>query len=66
LEPSPRGTEQAILVARSDASKLVILLAPDFPAMSLDHYSSTPQASGVTRPRPVTTTRRIEGAIAKA
>jgi hypothetical protein len=57
--PSPRGTWQAIFVARSDVSKDVILFAPDLDAISLDHDSSTPQASGVTSPNPVTTTRRV-------
>src|SRR5580698_2099392 len=36
-----------------------MVLAPDLPARSAAQLSSTPQASGVTRPRPVTTTRRI-------
>src|SRR6266436_6826136 len=58
-EPSPRGTWQAILVARSSTLNLVMGLAPDCPARRRDQVSSTPQASGVTRPRPVTTTLRI-------
>src|SRR6266702_5117401 len=58
-EPSPRGTWQAILVARSSTLNLVMALAPDCPASSRDQVSSTPQASGVTRPRPVTTTLRM-------
>jgi hypothetical protein len=37
----------------------VIGPAPDRPAISRDQVSSTPQASGVTIPNPVTTTRRI-------
>src|SRR5215472_3012587 len=57
--PSPRGTWQAILVGRSSVLNLVIRLAPDRPAISRDQVSSTPQASGVTRPRPVTTTLRM-------
>src|ERR1700730_1718535 len=58
-EPSPRGTWQAILVGRSSTRNLVMALAPDCPASRRDQVSSTPQASGVTRPRPVTTTLRI-------
>src|SRR5471032_3377527 len=58
-EPSPRGTWQAILVGRSSTLNLVMALAPDCPASRRDQVSSTPQASGVTRPRPVTTTLRI-------
>src|SRR5580704_6279358 len=57
--PSPRGTWQAILVARSSVLNLVIRLAPDLPANKAAQLSSTPQASGVTRPRPVITTRRM-------
>jgi hypothetical protein len=41
------------------ASKRVIGPAPDCPASKRLQVSSTPQASGVTMPRPVTTTRRI-------
>src|SRR6516225_9426162 len=57
--PSPYGTWQAILVARSSVRNLVMGLAPDLPASSADQLSSTPHASGVTSPRPVTTTRRM-------
>src|SRR6185436_3299666 len=59
LEPSPHGTWQAILVGRSSTLNFVIGLAPDWPANRRDQVSSTPQASGVTRPRPVTTTLRM-------
>src|SRR3954468_11256288 len=59
FEPSPRGTWQAILVARSSVRKRVMALAPDFPASSAAQLSSTPQASGVTSPTPVTTTLRM-------
>src|SRR5258706_6295664 len=59
LVPSPRGTWQAILVGRSSTLNRVMGLAPDCPASRRDQVSSTPQASGVTRPRPVTTTLRI-------
>src|SRR5690242_3899212 len=64
--PSPRGTWQAIRVARSSVRNLVMALAPDFPARSAAQLSSTPQASGVTRPRPVTTTRRMQAGQALA
>src|SRR6185437_1000229 len=57
--PSPLRTWQAILVARSSVRNLVMALAPDCPARRRAQVSSTPQASGVTRPRPVTTTLRI-------
>src|SRR5690349_2469707 len=59
LVPSPRGTWQAILVGRSSTLNRVMGLAPECPANRRDQVSSTPQASGVTRPRPVTTTLRI-------
>src|SRR6202012_820520 len=57
--PSPRGTWHAILVGRSSTLNLVMAPAPDLPAKRPAQLSSTPQASGVTRPNPVTTTRRI-------
>src|SRR6185437_6889325 len=59
--PSPRGTWHAILVGRSSTLNLVMALAPDLPANRAAQLSSTPHASGVTRPSPVTTTRRMEG-----
>src|SRR5262245_2531448 len=59
FEPSPRGTWQAILAGRSDTSKESIRLAPLSPLTSRCHVGSTPQASGVTMPSPVTTTRLI-------
>src|SRR5690606_9481663 len=55
----PSGTSQAMVQARWLASKLEIVPAPDSPATNRDQVSSTPQASGVTRPIPVITTRRI-------
>src|ERR1700744_216302 len=58
--PSPRGTWHAILVGRSSTLNLVMGPAPDLPARRPAQLSSTPQASGVTRPSPVTTTRRME------
>jgi hypothetical protein len=47
------------VVITFDVSNRVIAPAPDWPAISRDQVSSTPQASGVTIPRPVTTTLRI-------
>ncbi len=58
-DPSPEGTSQAMLHGRWLASKLAIRPAPDCPATSRAQVSSTPQASGVTSPSPVITTRRI-------
>src|SRR6478609_5335977 len=57
--PSPRGMLQAIRAGRSLASKLVMGPAPLAPASRRAQLGSTPQASGVTMPSPVTTTRRI-------
>ena len=58
--PSPSaGTWPAILAGRSSTSKRSIGRMPDWPAISRRHMTSTPQPSGVTRPRPVTTTRRF-------
>ena len=57
--PSPRGISQAYFVTTSDASKRVIGPAPDLPASRRSHVASTPDASGVTIPSPVTTTLRI-------
>src|ERR1700744_1627393 len=56
--PSPRGTWHAIFVGRSSTLNLVMGPAPDLPAKRLAPLSSTPHASGVTRPSPVITTRR--------
>jgi hypothetical protein len=49
---------QAILAEISETSKVSILLAADTPARMPDQLASTPHPSGVTIPRPVTTTRR--------
>src|SRR5215470_1636828 len=49
--------EQAILQDRSETSKVSTLRAPLWPARSRCQLGSTPQASGVTIPIPVTTTR---------
>ncbi len=55
------GVEGAIaaVAARNIASDLRREVFADFPASRRDHVSSAPQASGVTRPIPVTTTLRI-------
>src|SRR5579859_1610275 len=58
-EPSPRGTIQAILLGRSDTSKVSIFRAPLAPLRIRCQLGSTPQPSGETMPRPVTTTRLI-------
>src|SRR3546814_17127759 len=52
-------TSQAIVHCWSDASKRVIVPAPDFPASRLVQQVSTSAPSGVTKPSPVTTIRRI-------
>src|SRR5690606_18858877 len=44
---------------RSETSNVSTRRAPLRPANSRDHVASTPQASGVTRPNPVMTTRRM-------
>src|SRR6476661_2355486 len=59
LEPSPRGTWQAILAGRSETSNVSMRRAPLSPLISRRQVGSTPQASGVTMPSPVTTTRLI-------
>ena len=58
-DPSPKETSQAYLVVTRSGSNLEILPAPDWPPSNLIQVSSTPQANGVTKPSPVTTTRRI-------
>src|SRR5262245_7927192 len=63
---SPRGTCPATLEGRSETSKLWIARMPDSAAIRRFHDASTPQASGVTRPRPVTTTRRMAGTAGPA
>src|SRR4051794_30149086 len=59
LLPSPSGSGQAILQGRSETSKASMRLAPLSPFSKRFHVASTPLASGVTMPRPVTTTRRM-------
>src|SRR6266851_637559 len=55
----PRGTWQAILAAKSETSKVAMRRAPLSPSRRRRQLASTPQASGVTMPSPVTTTRLI-------
>src|SRR5215210_7757806 len=50
---------QAILLGRSETSKLSTFLAPLSPLTIRFQVVSTPQPSGVSMPRPVTTTRLI-------
>src|SRR3977135_2906818 len=57
--PSPRGTTQAIRLVRSETSNVSILLAPLSLLRIRFQVGSTPQPSGDTMPRPVTTTRLI-------
>src|SRR3984893_16667019 len=57
--PSPRGTTQAIRLVRSDTSNVSIFLAPLSLLRMRFQVGSTPQPSGDTMPRPVTTTRLI-------
>src|SRR5271166_7171278 len=65
FEPSPRGIWPAIWHGRSETSKFSTRPIPLSPASSRCHVGSTPQASGVSIPRPVTTTRLIIGAPGK-
>src|SRR6202165_3762362 len=57
--PSPRGTTQAIRLVRSETSNVSIFLAPLSLLRMRLQVVSTPQPSGDTMPRPVTTTRLI-------
>src|SRR3982074_109656 len=59
LLPSPRGTMQAIRLVRSETSNVSIFLAPLSLLRMRFQVGSTPQPSGDTMPRPVTTTRLI-------
>jgi len=63
LEPGAAGCSvhrltQAVQRARLAAAPAADA-APDWPARSRAHVSSTPEASGETNPIPVTTTRRM-------
>src|SRR5580698_253327 len=59
--PSPRGIWPAILHGRSETSNFSTRLIPLLQASKRCHVSSTPHASGVSMPRPVTTTRLMHG-----
>src|SRR6202142_2825990 len=65
LLPSPRGTTQAILLVRSETSKVSIFLAPLSLLRMRFQVGSTPQPSGDTMPRPVTTTRLMSSTPAQ-
>src|ERR1700722_9464372 len=65
LLPSPRGTTQAIRLVRSETSKVSIFLAPLSLLRMRFQVGSTPQPSGDTMPRPVTTTRLISSTPAR-
>ena len=65
-DPSPSGTSQAMVQASWLGSNRVMRPAPDRPALSRAHVSSTPHASGETMPIPVITTRRIAAPVPKA
>jgi len=54
---------QAILAEMSDTSKVSTFLAPLSPLSRRAQVGSTPQASGVSIPIPVTTTRLITGSV---
>src|SRR5512144_853594 len=53
-------TSQANRTCWFDASNLVIGAAPDFPSSSACQVDSRSFPTGVTSPRPVTTTRRVK------
>src|SRR5664280_3242480 len=59
-------TSPAICVANGDASNDVILSMPHWPVMRFCQNVSSSWPSGVTTPRPVTTTRRSEELFAMA
>src|ERR671919_2786904 len=54
---SPLGTSPATFAGRSSTSNLVIRRMPLSPSIRRRQLTSTPWPSGVTMPRPVTTTR---------
>src|SRR5208337_918322 len=58
--PAPRGTTAAIWQARSATSNVSMRLNPHSPAIKRRQFMSTPQPNGDTRPRPVTTTLRMD------
>src|SRR5256885_9416095 len=51
-------TSPANLHAKFDGSNFVMVAMPDLPASRLDQPSATVLPTGLTRPSPVTTTRR--------
>ena len=59
--PSPRGIWPAILQVMSETSNVLDLARSALAAIRRGQVASTPQASGVTIPMPVTTTRLIYG-----
>src|ERR1700759_1040690 len=63
--PSPRGITQAIRLVRSETSNVSIFLAPLSLLRIRFQVGSTPQPSGDTMPRPVTTTRLISSTPAR-
>src|SRR3984885_4953721 len=63
--PSPRGITQAMRLVRSETSKVSIFLAPLSLLRMRFQVGSTPQPSGETMPRPVTTTRLISSTPAQ-
>src|ERR1700742_1503129 len=63
--PSPRGTTQAMRLVKSDTSNVSIFLAPLSLLRIRLQVGSTPQPSGDTMPRPVTTTRLISSTPAQ-
>src|SRR3984885_2525020 len=63
--PSPLGITQAIRLVRSETSNVSIFLAPLSLLRMRFQVGSTPQPSGDTMPRPVTTTRLISSTPAQ-
>ncbi len=57
---APRSTLPAILAGRSLTSNCVMRRMPHSPLISRPQAACTPVASGVTTPRPVTTTLRFD------
>ena len=61
--PSTLGITAAILQAKSLTSKCLYREAPDFPFKYIFPRSLKPHPTGVTKPIPVTTTRRLVLAV---
>jgi len=53
-------TSPAIFEEKSDASKRVIRVIPDFPAMTFSHASETVLPTGEIMPNPVMATLRLD------